>query len=659
MEKKVFLWVGVSLIALVLVAVVVGVSLRNRILMYVVQTVVTKVENKYPAELVVKDARFLNYNTVALTDIALVPHDRDTLLTTDSLFVVVSLRSLLRMRPVFSELNIAHAYFTPVKRDSIDNYSFLYRSDKEIVVDTTKGSNYGRLLNQLIETAFENVPEQVSFRNLNVLYDDQERNLNMHMPFLTVQEGVINTRLTLETDSLLNHLQVVGAIDPKNYNISGSLYAEERKGIQLPFVKRKFGGEVYFDTLRFSLTDKVYRNEILTIRGSAEVKNMDFNHPDVSHEDVTIDQGAIDYVISIGENYYSLDSLTRVSLNHIIAYPQVSYRSKPSKVVDIKVKMEKTPATEFFASLPIGMFINLEGIQAKGAISYSLDMHIDMANLDGVRFDSDLEGHGLEIVDYGKADLSKINRSFEHTVYEYGEPVRTFTVGPQNPFYVRYHEISPYIKNTLLTSEDAGFFRHKGFHEEAFRQSIIVNLRKGDFVRGGSTISMQLVKNVFLTRQKTIARKVEEALIVWLIENLEITPKQRMFEVYLNIIEWGPNVYGIKDASRFYFGKDPASLNLSESIYLASIVPKPKAFKYSFDKYGNLRGNVASYYRLISGIMVRRGLISQEEYENLYPRVELYGRARSLIVTAELPPQEMEDSDDPESPIFDDLVDTY
>jgi hypothetical protein len=658
LKNKVFLWVGAGFLSLILLAIIVGVAMRDRLLQHVVQTVVTKVESKYPADLKIQEARFLNYNTVALTDIAFVPHDRDTLLTTDSLFVVVSVRSLLQMRPVFQELNIAHAYFTPVKRDSIDNYSFLYRSDKEIVVDTTKGTNYGRLLNQLIETAFENVPEQVSFRNLNVRYDDQERKFDMHMPYLTVEEGVINTRLTLQTDSLQNQLQVVGAIDPENFQISGSLFAEGKRGIQVPYVKKKFGGEVWFDTLQFSLTDKEYRNEVLTVWGSAQVKNMDVNHPKVSHEDVTIDQGAIDYVISIGENYYSLDSLTKVSLNKIIAYPQVTYVSKPSKVVDVKVRTEQTPATEFFASLPLGMFENLEGIKAKGAISYSLDMHIDMADLDNVQFNSDLEGHDLEIEEFGKADLAKINRPFQHTVYEYGKPVRTFTVGPQNPFFVRYNQISPYIKNTLLTSEDAGFFRHSGFHEEAFRQSIIVNLKKGDFVRGGSTISMQLVKNVFLTRQKTIARKVEEALIVWLIENLDLSTKQRMYEVYLNIIEWGPDVYGIKDASRFYFGKDPADLNLSESIFLASIVPKPKAFKYSFDQYGNLRGYVANYYRLISGIMVRRGLISQEEYESLYPRVELYGRARDLIVTAEPPPQEL-DEPDPEGPLFDDLVDTY
>ena len=133
-------------------------------------------------------------------------------------------------------------------------------------------------------------------------------------------------------------------------------------------------------------------------------------------------------------------------------------------------------------------------------------------------------------------------------------------------------------------------------------------------------ISMQLVKNVFLTRQKTVARKVEEALIVWLLENTRLASKQRMFEVYLNIIEWGPSkyrwpsgkrgVYGVKDAALFYYGKRPDELNLPESLYLASIIPKPKYARYSFDAYGDLRRSTRYFFRLIADIMATRGLIT-------------------------------------------------
>jgi membrane peptidoglycan carboxypeptidase len=166
---------------------------------------------------------------------------------------------------------------------------------------------------------------------------------------------------------------------------------------------------------------------------------------------------------------------------------------------------------------------------------------------------------------------------------------------------------------------------------DAFRESIIANIKERKFVRGGSTISMQLVKNVFLNRNKTIARKFEEALLVWLIENQGLCTKERMFEVYLNIIEWGPMIYGANEAARFYFRKDAAKLNLAESIFLASIIPRPKWFKYSFNENGHLRESQAGYYSLLSEKMLDRGLISQQDLDHLIPDVELKGSARLLI----------------------------
>lgn len=117
---------------------------------------------------------------------------------------------------------------------------------------------------------------------------------------------------------------------------------------------------------------------------------------------------------------------------------------------------------------------------------------------------------------------------------------------------------------------------------------MVYDLKERRFARGGSTISMQLVKNVFLNRRKNIARKLEEALIVWLIEQNRLTSKERMFEVYLNIAEWGPGVYGLLEASEFYFGKRPSQLTLEECIYLASIIPKPKHYRSSFEANGRV-----------------------------------------------------------------------
>jgi membrane peptidoglycan carboxypeptidase len=118
---------------------------------------------------------------------------------------------------------------------------------------------------------------------------------------------------------------------------------------------------------------------------------------------------------------------------------------------------------------------------------------------------------------------------------------------------------------------------------------------------------MQLIKNAFLSREKTLSRKIEEILIVWMIENNNVMSKDRMLEVYFNIVEWGRNIYGIGEASRYYFGKSPSNLTLGEGIYLASILPHPKTGLYSFLPDGSLRPSLVNYYNLIGKMMATHG----------------------------------------------------
>ncbi|MCC9136130.1 transglycosylase domain-containing protein [Pontibacter silvestris] len=611
---------------------------RSRVLQYTIGRVITKVENKYPVDFNIGNAEFASWNTVVLSNISLTPHNQATLFTTDSVNATVSVSSIFRGRVVFRRLEVANGYLTAVKNGDRNNFSFLFKKDDNAPVDTTeaKGRNYGALLNRVIETAFDNVPDQVYFKNLNASYVSTNRTIDVKMPYFTMDDGKIDARMSVKVDSLENNMHVQGAIDPGDYVISVDLFAFDDRGITLPYVKEKLAGKVAFDTLHLSLTNKTFRRDMLTVRGSAMVNDLIVNHEKLADEDIHVKEGAVDYVVTLGPNLYVIDSLTEVRVNKAKANIYAAYNNATSKIIDLKVKTEEVPANNFFESLPSGLFENLEGIRAQGKLKYKMSFHLNMDSVNQVRFNSDLDASDdFKIVQYGNTNLKKINGSFVHTVYEYGKPVRTFTVGPSNPFFSPISEISPYLRNAILTAEDAYFYQHNGFHEEAFRQAIAKNLKEGEFARGGSTISMQLVKNVFLTRQKTVTRKVEEAIIVWMIENLDLVSKNRMFEVYLNIIEWGPDVYGAKDASRFYFGKQPSELNLAEAIFLTSIIPSPKRFRSSFDSYGNLRPYKSGYYRLIGGNMLRRGLISREVYDSLSPNVQLYGRARDLIVTAQ------------------------
>jgi hypothetical protein len=109
---------------------------------------------------------------------------------------------------------------------------------------------------------------------------------------------------------------------------------------------------------------------------------------------------------------------------------------------------------------------------------------------------------------------------------------------------------------------------------------------------------MQLVKNVFLGRKKTMARKIEEILLVWLIEDQRIVSKTRMLEVYLNIIEWGPGIFGIGEAADFYFDKHPSQINLGEATFLASIIPSPKNAGWAIDSSGTVKDRFG-HFRLL------------------------------------------------------------
>ena len=208
---------------------------------------------------------------------------------------------------------------------------------------------------------------------------------------------------------------------------------------------------------------------------------------------------------------------------------------------------------------------------------------------------------------------------------------RPILVGNANPNFTPLDQISPYLQKSVLTTEDPSFFSHRGFINEAFKQSIIKNIKTKKFSRGASTISMQLVKNVFLTREKTLSRKLEEILLVYLLENNRIASKERMLEVYFNVIEWGPNIYGIGEAAQFYFQKSPIDLTLKECLFLATIVPKPKKFMWQFDNEGNLKSYAAQQQKFISNLMLRRGLLTAEDTIGISNPLQITGNAHSLL----------------------------
>ena len=183
--------------------------------------------------------------------------------------------------------------------------------------------------------------------------------------------------------------------------------------------------------------------------------------------------------------------------------------------------------------------------------------------------------------------------------------------GPGSPDWVPYDAISPFMETAVLVCEDGHFPYHHGFDFEAIQNSIKDNLIKGRFARGASTISMQLAKNLYLGKEKTLGRKLQEAVLTQLLEQ-ELS-KRELMELYLNVIEYAPGVYGIGPAARYYFAKRPSDLSLGQALYIASILPNPE--RQHFDPDGKVSAAWTRYLQRLMHIAKKIGHVSEEQLE--------------------------------------------
>jgi monofunctional biosynthetic peptidoglycan transglycosylase len=185
--------------------------------------------------------------------------------------------------------------------------------------------------------------------------------------------------------------------------------------------------------------------------------------------------------------------------------------------------------------------------------------------------------------------------------------------------------ISPYLIKAVLIGEDDKFWHHEGFDYEAMEKAVEKDIKAGRFKLGGSTITQQLAKNLYLSPSKNPIRKIREAIITWRLERA--LSKRRILEIYLNVAEWGPRgIFGIEAAARHYYGKHASELGPEEAAQLAAVLPNPRRFNPLGDsRYVRYRSH------LIYRIMVRRGIVVPE-----YEESEREGRAATPEATQPL-----------------------
>jgi len=201
----------------------------------------------------------------------------------------------------------------------------------------------------------------------------------------------------------------------------------------------------------------------------------------------------------------------------------------------------------------------------------------------------------------------KLNLSIDVRDWQGNE--HPFLLGPKNRRWTPSNRIPPEMKWAVILAEDSNFYKHDGIDVKAIREAIKYDLEKQSMARGASTITQQVAKNVFLSREKTITRKLKEVYLAWRMEQ-ELT-KGRILELYLNVVELGPMVYGIGHGAQYYFGKPASAMTPRECAFLAAMLPGPRV---AYNPYRNL-GKVLSRSNMILRKLRSKGVISSDELQ--------------------------------------------
>jgi hypothetical protein len=207
--------------------------------------------------------------------------------------------------------------------------------------------------------------------------------------------------------------------------------------------------------------------------------------------------------------------------------------------------------------------------------------------------------------------IARLRGDFIFSSAEGAGPHRPIDVSPASPDFIALRDVPPLFVRTLLLAEDAGFYGHRGIDLRELPTALLTNWSRGSAARGASTITQQLAKNLFLSRDKELGRKLKELAITFLLESA--LGKNRILEIYLNIIEWGPDLRGLRPAAHAYFGREPQALTPAEMAFLVAIIPGPIKYQRSF-AHGTPGPGLRSLIDALLGKLRSVDAIGEEEY---------------------------------------------
>jgi hypothetical protein len=417
----------------------------------------------------------------------------------------------------------------------------------------------------------------------------------------------------------------------------GALHASLSGGpVKLPILQKlSTSAPVGTKSARFSGNLDLSLDARLAVKGDVEVQGLSVDHPALASTPLEgLDLGvALDGVIEESGAIAVGASTLRVGKARI----GLAGKYTPAEGLgqgDLRVDLAPISCDDLLYSVPSALLPLIQGAHLSGAFGAQAHIAFDQDALDKLVLDTHFSSQ-CEFVEVPAAlARARLRSSFAHRIYLADGTMEDRITGPAEANWSPATWTSPYMQAAVLSSEDGGFFKHKGFSMGAFRGALIADLKAGRFVRGASTISMQLAKNLFLTREKTLSRKLEELLLTSYLE--QVLTKDEMLETYFNVIEYGPDVYGIKEAAEHYFDSTPHELTVAQAFFLASILPSPARY-HSMYEAGAIGAGWRKYLDRLMMNAEKVGLLSPEEARNGMAEILEFASNGKTVSTAKQP----------------------
>lgn len=320
----------------------------------------------------------------------------------------------------------------------------------------------------------------------------------------------------------------------------------------------------------------------------------------------------LEAILSPSDDAVRIESL-RISRDAVVLQLKGELRwpeDMDKRAVSVSLSMPPTSCQAVLGSIPSQLVPGLRDLALKGDMTVDLQADVDMADLDALDLSGSVNVRGCVATKIPRA-VGRLSGGFVHRVMMKNGRIRGIDLTEQSTGWSRLPAISPSMVGAVLTTEDAGFFRHRGFLGSQFKNALQRNLRDHRVRLGASTITMQLAKNLLLSHEKTLSRKLQEMVLTWLLERTY--SKERLMELYLNVVEFGPRIYGITAAAEHYFEKQPMELTSLESAWIALLLPSP-VVRYEHFCAGQLSPAFEVKLRRIHRLMHSRGHIDELEY---------------------------------------------